>query len=119
LHLGPYAGYVYKDKKGRLFFCSNFITVLEGENITIINGYVPFGIAEVNNYYLFATLESGLIVYDFNNKKAKTLNPENSGLPTLKLSGSIVVNPDSTVWLTTEEYGIAIWDLKNTNKIIL
>ncbi|HRG58324.1 MAG TPA: hypothetical protein PK323_05155 [Bacteroidia bacterium] len=117
--LGPYAGYVYKDKKGRLFFCSNFITVLDGENITIINGYVPFGIAEVNNYYLFVTLESGLIVYDFNNKKAKFLNPDNSGLPTLKLSGSIVVNPDSTVWLTTEEYGIAIWDLKNTNKIIL
>ena len=119
LGLGPYAGYVYKDKKGRLFFCSNYITVLDGENITTINGYVPFGIAEVNNYHLFATRYAGLIVYDFNNKKAKSLNPDNSGLPTLKLSGSIVVNPDSTVWLTTEEYGIAIWDLKNTNKIIL
>lgn len=119
LGLGPYAHYVYKDKKGRLFFCSNFISVLDGENITIINGYVPFGIAEVNNYYLFATRYAGLVVYDFNNKKAKSLNPENSGLPTLKLSGSIVVNSDSTVWLTTEEYGIVIWDLKNTNKIIL
>jgi ligand-binding sensor domain-containing protein len=117
--LGPYAHYVYKDRKGRLFFCSNFISVLDGSNINLIPEFIPKCITEVNGYHLFTTYDHGLVIYDYLNKTSKILTPENSGLLDMELNGSIQVTKDSAVWIATEKYGIAIWDLKNTNRIIL
>lgn len=117
--LGPYAHYVYKDRKGRLFFCSNFISVLDGSNINLILEFIPKCITEVKDYHLFTTYNHGLVIYNYLNRTSKVLTPENSGLLDMKLNGSIQVTNDSAVWIATEKNGIAIWDLKNTNKIIL
>ena len=115
---------IIETKTGEIYIASNnnclhklnqsnnkFIPVYYSRDLSLMSNYRKHMVEDQNGNIWISAAYHGLARFNYKTKHSEILTPQNSSLNTVLLNGKLKLSPDNKLWLTSDGFGIIVYDI--------